>query len=98
MSSYLPVVVTKRARSQIERATTWCRENRPASPEALVEELSRVFDLLSVTPMLGPPASRGTRRVLLKRVDYFLYYRYRPNAKRVEIVALWHTRRMKQPY
>ena len=64
MSSYLPVVVTKRARSQIERATTWWREERPASPEALVEELSRVFDLLSVAPMLGQPASRGTRRVL----------------------------------
>ena len=38
--------------------------------------------------MLGQPASRGTRRVLLKRVNYFWYYRYRPNAERVEIVAL----------
>jgi plasmid stabilization system protein ParE len=98
VSSSLSVVVTKRARSQIERADAWWRENREASPDALVEELSRVFDLLSATPMIGQSASLGTRRVLLKRVHYFLYYRYRPNAKRVEIAALWHTRRMKQPY
>ncbi len=98
MSAALPIVVTKRARSQIERAATWWSENRKASPDALVEELSRVFDLLSATPMIGQPASLGTRRLLLKRLDYFLYYRYRPNAKRVDIVALWHTRRKKQPY
>ena len=72
--------------------------DRKASPDALVEELSRVFDLLSATPLIGQSARLGTRRLLLKRVHYFLYYRYRPNAKRVEIVALWHTRRMKQPY
>lgn len=98
MTDSLPVVVTKRARSQIERADAWWRENRQTSPDALVEELSRVFDLLSATPLIGQPSNLGTRRVLLKRVRYFLYYRYRPRAKRVEIVALWHTGRMKQPY
>lgn len=97
----LAIVVGRRAAEQIEEANNWWRANRQAGPEALSEELVRAFDLVSREPGVGVPAEsrrlRGVRRILLPRVDYFLFYRVAPRRKELHILAFWHARRGSWP-
>jgi plasmid stabilization system protein ParE len=91
------VVVTFRAAAEIRAAAAWWRENRPAAPEALGEDLERAFTLLALQPQIGTPARNerlaGVRRVLLARVRYHLYYRVIESPPRLEVLALWHASR-----
>jgi plasmid stabilization system protein ParE len=71
----LSLEIHEKAASQIEDVRDWWRRNRPGSPEALREELARVFDLVTLQPGVGTPVRRypAVRRILLPRVGYFLY-------------------------
>jgi plasmid stabilization system protein ParE len=91
--------ITDTARAQISAASAWWAENRPAAPDAIRDELERLFDLLRVQPAIGTVARRatlpGVRRVTLTRVRYYLYYRVTPNA--IQVLAFWHTARGSEP-
>ncbi len=69
------------------------------APEALEDELTEAFSLLSSQPGIGVPTlsakTKGVRRVHLARVHYYLYYRVRGDE--VQILALWHTSRGAEP-
>lgn len=87
--------VTRRANAHIERAAIWWEQNRPLAPQALENELTEAFSLLSSQPGIGAPAlnpkSKDVRRLHLARVHFFLYYRV--GGDEVQILALWHTSR-----
>jgi plasmid stabilization system protein ParE len=93
----LPVVFTATARRQVERAQAWWEENRPAAQGALRDELRVALQLVASQPACGAIVSsarfRGVRRILLRRVDYFLYYRVALRKRQVEVLAFWHARR-----
>jgi plasmid stabilization system protein ParE len=93
------VRVTKRAHAQIERAALWWDENRPLAPQAFDEELSKAFSLLGLQPGIGAPVrnarARDVRRLHLARIHYYLYYRVRDGE--VEVLAIWHTSRGREP-
>src|SRR2546422_7699982 len=95
----LPIKVTPRADRQIQKAASWWLANRPKAREAFKEELRRGFDLISQQPGVGSRATNlkleGVLRIHLSRIRYFLYYRVRTS--RVEVLALWHSRRLKGP-
>jgi len=95
----VPVRVTRRAQAQIDRAALWWDENRSLAPEAFDEDLAEAFSLLSAEPGIGAPSlnvrTQGVRRLHLARIHYHLYYRVR--AGQVEIIALWHTSRGREP-
>ena len=56
----------------------------------LRDELARVIGLLQDNPELGIGVQgREIRRVLLPDTEQFVYYRVRPRAKRIEVIALW---------
>lgn len=97
----LPVVITRRAAKQIEEALQWWRANRPAAPDAIVEELERALPLISSQPGVGISAKaarlRGVRRILLLRVGYLLYYRLAPRRREIQVLALWHAQRATVP-
>lgn len=97
MSSSLPVKVTPRARREIRQASSWWAEHRTNAPHALRDDVQRAFETLSRHPLIGPPATNeklaGVRRLHLKRIRYYLYYRVKDDPQRVEILALWHTSR-----
>lgn len=97
MTSPLSIKVTCRAAREIKKAFEWWDANRPASPEALREEIERAFRLVALQPGIGALATNtklvGVRRVHLGRVHYHLYYRVRSDAAVVEILALWHASR-----
>jgi len=79
-----------RAHRQAVEAQQWWVANRELAPTMLLDELSRVTALLQEEPHLGIRVQgREIRRILLPDTKRFLYYRVRPRAKRIEIVALW---------
>ena len=97
MNQRLDVSFTPRASREVAEAKRWWRANRTKAPDALEEELRSALDLIATTPGIGAVARNvrlpGVRRVLLNRVNYFLYYRPHIDAQRIEVVALWHARR-----
>jgi plasmid stabilization system protein ParE len=102
VNSPLPVVFTRRAERHVREAGTWWRANRPKAPEALAEELASALRLVASQPDVGAVARNvrlpGVRRVLLRRVNYHLYYQLmEAPARTVHIVAFWHANRGTAP-
>jgi plasmid stabilization system protein ParE len=95
--SALTVTFTARASKQTRRAVAWWRENRPAAPDVLEQELRNVLALVAAVPTLGAIARdtriQEVRRVLLRRTHYYVYYRVEAALGRLEVLALWHTSR-----
>ena len=93
----LAVVFWARAAREVEGANEWWRENRLDSPDALSDELVRALDLITLQPGIGLPAKSprlsGARRILLRRVGYFLVYRVAPRRQVLEVLAFRHARR-----
>ena len=79
-----------RARRQAAAVQTWWMTHRELAPTMFRDELARVIALLQDTPELGIAVrGREIRRILLPDTEQFLFYRVRPRAKRIEVVALW---------
>lgn len=101
MAGRLPVKATPRAAAEIRRASAWWRANRPAAPLALVEDLERALKLVAAQPGIGARArnakKEAVRRLLLSRTGYHLYYQVNAEAGQIEVVALWHSRRGREP-
>jgi plasmid stabilization system protein ParE len=95
------VEVTDLADGQLRQAALWWRAQRPKSPGALREEFSRAVDLLAVQPHLGAQARSdqvpGVRRIYLRRVRYYVYYRILEDRRVVQILAFWHASRGSEP-
>lgn len=91
----LPVVTTPEADSQITTIDDWWRENRGASPDLFLEELSNAFEILARAPQIGRRYVQspvpGTRRLLLRATRYHVYYV--PLEQVVMVIAVWHATR-----
>ena len=88
------IVISERARGEIAIAAQWWIENRDKAPEAIEEDLAEGFALILHTPKVGilvPSRIKCVRRILLRRVRYYLYYR--DTAPGIEVLALWHATR-----
>ena len=98
----LPVSFTRRAARHVDEAGRWWRDNRTKAPGALHEELARALQLVTSQPDAGATARNvrlaGVRRILLRRVNYHLYYRLVESPPRsIQVVALWHAGRAEGP-
>ena len=95
----MPIKVVGRAALQIEEAASWWLANRTATPTAFRDDLEQAVSLISEQTSIGAAATNSalTRvsRVFLGRIRYFLYYRVQPD--QVEILALWHSIRGREP-
>jgi plasmid stabilization system protein ParE len=95
------LILWAEAAREIEEASEWWHANRQASPDALSDEVTRAFALIMRQPGIGVPARseqlRNVRRLLLRRVGYFLYYRAVPEREEVEILRFRHSRRRPKP-
>lgn len=95
----LRVKVSARAASHIRLAAEWWVENRPAAPGALRTDLGDALALLAEQPGLGAAyqgvRTDGIRRLLVGRIRYFIYYRATHDT--LEVLAVWHVSRGKQP-
>ena len=95
----LTVRIKPRARREINDAAAWWSENRLAAPGAVAQDLKEALDLLIEFPGIGTRVENArspeTRRWLLKRISYHVYYR--PRGPNLEVVAFWSTDREQGP-
>jgi plasmid stabilization system protein ParE len=102
LNKALNVSFTPRAKRQAARANVWWRQNRTAVPTAFSDELERVLELIATQPSIGARALNirlpYVRRVLMHRVDHYLYYRVVEQPERMlQVLAVWHTSRGAAP-
>jgi plasmid stabilization system protein ParE len=101
MPSGLRINVVPIAQAHIREAVAWWRDNRPAAPNAVTDELRRAFRLLQTRPGIGTaarsPRLTGVRRVHLDRIRYHLYYRADAQRGEIDVLALWHSSRGVSP-
>jgi plasmid stabilization system protein ParE len=97
VSEKLIVGFTPRGAREVEEAKRWWRTNREKAPAAMEEELTKTLDLIAAAPNIGVVARKsslaGVRRILLGRVNYYLYYRPKVESGVIEVVAFWHAKR-----
>lgn len=95
------VTPTVFAARQIRDEARWWRRNRTKAPNLFREELRRAFALIAEYPEAGIIADdvelAGVRRVLLVHTQHYVYYRVNGAAKRVEVLAVWSTKRGNPP-
>ncbi|HEV6965056.1 type II toxin-antitoxin system RelE/ParE family toxin [Roseateles sp.] len=91
--------ITVRAADEIERASLWWQENRPAAPYAVHEDLERTLRILAVQPGIGQRVANarlnGVRRIHIDRVHHHVYYRVQPGE--LIVLRFWPSQRLKQP-
>lgn len=88
------VVVTPQAEEQVLEAGLWWLANRPKAPDLFADELAWALGYLEHAPLTGVALRgrhRNTRRLLLHKTRYALYYTVSESSREVEVVALWHT-------
>jgi plasmid stabilization system protein ParE len=95
------LVISKRARRQIERIQGWWSEHRPAARGLFLDELAAAELQLRSTPELGSiyiEARAGVvRRVLLVKTRHHLYYRYRSDLDELTVLSVWGAPRGRAP-
>ena len=90
------IELTAQAGQQLAQAREWWRANRDKAPHAFDDDVSALFSLLEGRPELVGRALEqepAVRRVHLRRIRYYAYFRVVDEGERVQIVALWHTSR-----
>jgi plasmid stabilization system protein ParE len=95
------IAVDADARRQIRELNLWWWRNRTAAPNAVTDELTRIFRLLINQPRIGPVALEielpGVRRILLSRIGHYLYYRVLESEGVVQVLAIWSASRGEPP-
>jgi plasmid stabilization system protein ParE len=92
-------IFSARAARESDAARTWLAEHEGADGvELLNAEVRAALDRLEVLPEMGAPArvrlgATTTRRIVLERSGYHLYYRAHLKTRLIEVVCLWHERR-----
>lgn len=87
------VETTPEADAQFDEIYRWWRINRSAASNLFIHELDTAFELLSRSPFAGSKYEQdpGTRRLLMRKTGYHLYYEVRSEV--VLILAIWHGKR-----
>jgi len=95
------VVVSATAERHIAAIGEWWCDHRPAAPDLFREELEAALALLERSPTSGSPypvaKPKGTRRKLLPRTRYHVYYTFDDEKREVIVRAVWHAMRGSGP-
>jgi plasmid stabilization system protein ParE len=86
-----PVLVRPAAATDIEDTFRWYQTQRLGLGDEFREALRSTLDQVAQNPERYPVIHRGTRRALLKRFPYGVFYREFPQV--IVIVACMHGRR-----
>lgn len=95
------VAFTATAADQAQVVDGWWRQERPAAPGLFFEEITSAVERLASMPGSGAVfdsrRARGTRRILLPRCGYHVYYTLDAKKHEVLVRAIWHSARGRGP-
>jgi plasmid stabilization system protein ParE len=86
-----PVLIRPAAAADVEDAFAWYERQRPGLGVDFRLELQAALDRVAEKPELYQMIRRDTRRALLRRFPYGVFYRVYPEA--IVVVAVMHGRR-----
>lgn len=97
----MKIEIGKRARRQVERASSWWEENRPSAPSLFEQEFEGALRQLLTKPNSGvpyPTAKRpALRRLLLPETEYHVYFARERDETAIVIHSVWGARRGRGP-
>jgi plasmid stabilization system protein ParE len=85
------LVVRPAAANDLRSAYRWYEEQQPGLGEDLLEEVQTVIERMLLLPRAYPIVHRETRRALVRRFPYGVFFRTNEDA--VIVVAVYHLRR-----
>ena len=80
-----------RARDEVEEAQAWYEERSLLAAAGFLQELSKAVRHIGETPNRYPVGLHGTRRTVLERFPFNIFYRV--SANDIVIVAVAHQKR-----
>ena len=86
-----PIQVRPEAEDDLAEAALWYEAQRLGLGRRFLDEVEAVFAAIAERPLRFPPLHRQTRRALLHRFPYGVYYL--AEADRIVVVAVMHARR-----
>lgn len=90
----LPIVLRPEARAEFDDACDWYEQRRPGLGEDCVAPVQEVCDRISATPELYAPIFHDSRRVVVRRLPYSVFYKVEP--QQVVVLAVFHSNRAPQ--
>jgi plasmid stabilization system protein ParE len=82
------VCVRPEARNDIEQAAAWYERQRKGPGEAFLDEVLDTFDRIAEDPRLYPVMHRQTRRAVVHRFPFGVFYQIEEDA--VVVLAVIH--------
>ena len=87
----MELILRPAAAADVEEAFSWYERQRPGLGEEFLEKVNEALREIAAYPLRQAVVFRDTRRFLLKRFPYALFYRIYPNL--VVVVGCMHGRR-----
>ena len=87
----MPIVVRPAAAADIEDAFSWYERQRPGLGDEFLAAVQATRDSIAAHPAIYPVIHRDTRRALVRRFPYGIFYRVYGEV--VVVVACMHARR-----
>jgi toxin ParE1/3/4 len=87
----MQIVIRPAAAADIEDAFVWYEQKRPGLGSEFLKIVDDALIAIQRAPQLHPEIHRNTRRALLRRFPYGIYYRIYPDL--IVVVACMHGRR-----
>ena len=83
--------VRARARRDLEEATQWYEAQGTGLGSDFLDEVERAFEKIAENPLAYPEVHRESRRALLQRFPFGVFYRVTKEA--VTVIAVMHSSR-----
>jgi toxin ParE1/3/4 len=87
----IPIVFRAEAEAEFDEAFDWYDARRVGLGSRFASEVQAVLDAIAANPLLNPAIFADTRKAVVRRFPYCVYYR--PHADRIEVLAIFHTSR-----
>lgn len=89
-----PLRVRPEAARDIEEAASWYEQQRYGLGHEFLDEVLKTYTRIVDQPVLFPTVHRKTRRALIHRFPFGVYYRAEEFF--IVVIAVWHGRRNPQ--
>ena len=79
------------AAEEVQAARDWYAEQSPSAALGFVDEIAAAIERIRDAPDRWPPSVSGTRRLLVHRFPFVIFYRR--TGRSIDIVAVAHAKR-----
>jgi toxin ParE1/3/4 len=87
-----PLEIHPSALAELKTPLSWYLERNETAADKFAAELDSAMDLLSATPKRWPTGEHGSRKFILRRFPFAIFYREQPAVVQVLAIAHGHRR------